>query len=290
MTGLMKQTIKQWIYAVPLLKQSLIGLHGIGGRRPWSAGYSFYKYAFIREVIERGLADFRADRLPDGYGRGLDDRAVEYPWFFSRLADGAATILDAGSSLNHAELLRLPLWADRRLVIASLGFDMICRNGLCPTYVKEDLRATSFKDGMFDAVVSISTVEHIGMDNTFLYTRDIRKKENDRYAYLKAVAEFRRIVRPGGDVFITVPFGAYRDHGWFQIFDEGMIDRLIEAFGPAGVQETYYRYTGGQWTVTDRAACRQSRYFDIHREKHLPAGSPAASESVACLQLTKSGG
>jgi ubiquinone/menaquinone biosynthesis C-methylase UbiE len=40
------------------------------------------------------------------------------------------------------------------------------------SYVYGDLRNTILKDQCFDEIVCISTLEHIGMDNTMLYTKD----------------------------------------------------------------------------------------------------------------------
>src|SRR4051812_30287543 len=73
------------------------------GRRPWSRGYCAYKDAYITARLAdpaflRGMADKAP--LPAGYGEFLDERVVEYPWLFSRLAGRAGSLLDAGSVLN----------------------------------------------------------------------------------------------------------------------------------------------------------------------------------------------
>ena len=56
------------------------------------------------ENIERALADSAVDvavkkrRLPAGFGIGVDERIVEYPWIVSRLEPGSTRLLDAGSN------------------------------------------------------------------------------------------------------------------------------------------------------------------------------------------------
>jgi len=43
----------------------------------------------------------KSEALPKNYGRGLDERIVEYPWLMSRLGNRSSKLLDLGSTLNH---------------------------------------------------------------------------------------------------------------------------------------------------------------------------------------------
>ncbi len=255
------------------------------GMRPWSFGYAAYKRRKITEIVN--LKRFDSKSLPAGYGFRLDERIVEYPWFLSRLPSHPGTLLDAGSILNHEFLLKYPGLASKRIFISTLApeAECFCRYGV--SYVYEDLRDSCFRDANFDWVVSLSTVEHIGMDNTMLYTADPGKRESDKLAYLQATTEFRRLLKAGGRLYLSVPFGKHQDHGWFQIFDAAMVDRLIESFGPAQVSETHFRYSESGWVPSDRGASRDCTYFDIHRHKNYDADFAAASRAVVCLELVK---
>jgi SAM-dependent methyltransferase len=253
--------------------------------RPWSFGYAAYKRRKITEVIN--LRGFDAKNLPAGYGFRLDERIVEYPWFLARLPDHSGTLLDAGSILNHNFLLRHPRLVHKRIFISTLAPEAECFWRYGVSYVYEDLRDSCFRDGSFDWVVSLSTVEHIGMDNTMLYTVDAGKRESDKLAHLQATAEFRRLLKSGGTLYLSVPFGKHQDHGWFQIFDAAMVDRLIENFRPSRVAETHFRYTESGWVTSDRGASRDSTYFDIHKRKNYDPDFAAASRAVVCLELVK---
>lgn len=255
------------------------------GRCPWSFGYIAYKRKRISQVIN--VEGFDSHSLPRGYGFRLDERIVEYPWFLSRLPDGSGTLLDAGSILNYDFLLKHPRLASKRIFISTLAPEAECFWRYGVSYVYEDLRDSCFRDESFDWVASLSTVEHIGMDNTMLYTADAGKRESDKFAYLQAAAEFRRLLKAGGTLYLSVPFGKHEDHGWFQIFDAGMVDRLIETFAPTRVTETHFRYTESGWVPSDRAASRDGTYFDIHKRKKYDADFAAASRAVACLELVK---
>ena len=206
----LKFVIKDLFYRWPGLKKPVIWfyvwIYQLRGQRPWSSGYSFYKFGYIKRIIEWQLDIFRAEQLPAGYGTGLDERAVEYPWFFARLKESHHRILDAGSSLNHYDLLNLGLWQKRDLHITTLAYEGRPKARTQPVYVYEDLRAMSYPNEFFDVVVCISTLEHIGMDNTMLYTNDEAKKENAVNTYMRAVDEMKRVLKHGGALYLTVPY------------------------------------------------------------------------------------
>jgi len=86
------------------------------------------------------------------------------------------------------------------------------------------------RDNTYDAVVSISTLEHIGMDNS-RYTSNDRYREKIADAFVVAVGELRRVLKFGGHLFITVPYGKYQNVGWLQQFNSELIDQLKSAFG-----------------------------------------------------------
>jgi hypothetical protein len=257
-------------------------------RIPWTTGYNEYKYDFIgRFINSHELAGFTDRKLPTGYGYRLDERAVEYPWFFARLKDTERTILDAGSVLNHRQILLSEKLKGRNLYISTLFYEGRPEVVPSPSYIYEDLRNMCFREEFFDSICSLSTLEHIGLDNTVIYTPDQTKKENDKYAYLGAVMEFRRVLKPGGTLYLSMPFGAYRNHGWFQVFDSEMLHRIVEAFAPSASDITYFRYENDQWNFSDEVQCRNDACFDIRSGNAFESDYLAFSRSVVCLELTK---
>ncbi len=278
--------LKNLVYG-SFLREIFTGIYRWRGGMPWSFGYSFYKYAYIRRVIEKKLDVFKAPRLPEDYGSGLDERCVEYPWVFARLKDSDRRILDAGSSLNHYDLLNLPLWQGRQLHITTLADEGRPSAVVKPVYVYEDLRSMSYPNEFFDAVVCISTLEHVGMDNTLLYTGDVRKKEHKGEAYLEALDEMKRVLKKGGILYLTMPYGQCRDFGWFQVFDAVMVESVTRCFAPSVVSLTYYKYGNRQWNTAGQKDCAQGYYVDIHAGARYNDNFPAASQCVVCLEMTK---
>lgn len=257
-------------------------------RIPLSAGYEEYKYYFINNILSNGgLLCFENRQLPPNYGFRLDERVVEYPWFFSSLRDEARVILDAGSVLNSRQILSTEKLRNRKLYLTTLSYEGRVETVPSPSYIYEDLRNMCYKDDFFDAICSLSTIEHIGLDNTKFYTHDPAKKENDINAYLIAIKEFKRVLKAGGMLYLTVPFGKYNNHGWFQTFNAEMINNLIETFAPASFSKTYFRYEKDQWNFSTEELSQDGDYFDIHNSSQFTQDYLVAARCVACIALTK---
>jgi hypothetical protein len=135
-------------------------------------------------------------------------------------------------------------------------------------------------------VVSLSTVEHIGLDNGRFYTGQTSTSHAPA-SYLDAVREMARILRPGGRLYLTIPYGSHSNLGWLQVFDAAMLDHVVEAFGARGVVEQVFRYTAAGWQVSNRDEAADATYVDLHSGVRWRRGLPVAAESVACLVLTR---
>lgn len=279
-------------------EKALSKLYAWSDRRPWRLGYSQFKLEYLRNILhdDATLAPFRDSRpLPAGHGVRLDARVVEIPWVLSRLPRNATSVLDAGSSLNFLEVLSSPPLSEKSLTILTLMPERRCFWKLGVSYLFGDLRHLLFQDETFDAIACISTIEHVGMDNS-LYAGEIAKaKPGAKTEFLPAVQELKRVLKERGKLFITFPFGRHEDHGWFQQFDAQLADTLIAAFAPRDVQEFVYRYGSGGWQLSQRAECAECEFFDVRRSKYFdpsssldfPSHFPAGEGAVMCLELTK---
>ncbi|WOD40833.1 class I SAM-dependent methyltransferase [Nodosilinea sp. E11] len=267
-----------------------------GGRIPWSEGYLIHKTQAVAAAIrDRDLLTVFRDRrpLPKNYGLGLDERCVEYPWLFAHLPETASTLLDAGSVLNHDYIVSHPYFDSRRLHIVTLSPEAMAYWERGIGYFYDDLRHLPLRDEFYDAIVCLSTLEHVGLDNS-IYTRssdDIEAKSTD---FIAALHELRRVLKPGGALFISVPFGTYQNFGSFQQFDAALLNKAIAAFGPAQVVEkTYFKYFINGWQVATEADCANCEYvqsdewFTQTPGKPKPSDGAAAARAVACVHLLR---
>lgn len=254
------------------------------GMKPWTKGYVEYKEREIARVIRE--KSFSPSELPTGYGFRLDERIVEYPWLFSRLPADPGRLLDAGSILNFEYLLEQPLLQNKKIDICTLAPESRCfwRKGISYTY--EDLRQLPYSNDLFDWIVCLSTIEHVGMDNT-RYTGAVSKGESKPKDYLVALAEFKRVLKPGGTIYITAPLGKAADQGWFQVFDVEMVEGLIRNFQPNAVNQEYFLYRPEGWRRCNPDEAATAAIFNIHTAKGYDADFAAAARAVFCLELKK---
>lgn len=253
-------------------------------RRPFVPGYVAARQRLIASAIDRNILCEMQD-LPPAYGVAMDERVVEYPWLFGRLKN-VGKMLDAGSTFNHHFLLERAPLKGADLTIMTLAPEKRCYWYDGYSYVFGDLRKTVFADHTFDTIASISTIEHIGLDNTMLYSNKAADAEQQQDGFVLAVKEFRRIIKPGGNCFISFPFGRRDNLGWYQVFDLDMVDQVIQAFSPSSHRVDYFGYTRRGWSRGSAGALANATGYDVYSGKGWGDDLAAASRAIACLQLT----
>ena len=248
--------------------------------------YAIYKKRKIQKCLK--LESFDIAKLEKGYGLGLDERIIEYPWLISKLPSKEGKLLDAGSVLNFDYILSLPVFEKKKIFISTLAPEKhsFWKNSI--SYVFEDMRNICYKDNFFDWIVCLSVIEHIGLDNTKFYTKNRKKNEQALQSYVVVIRELHRVLKPGGILYLSVPFGKHRNYGWLQTFNSEMVDGVLDAFSPSSYTEHHFRYDPDGWKVSSRAESAACEYFDYYdKGNEYRKGSPIAAGAVVCLELLK---
>jgi SAM-dependent methyltransferase len=172
--------------------------------------------AFARAARARGERPRRLEGPP-----GTDERVIEIPWVLSRLQTGR--VLEVGYAFAEGPYLAGLLRSGVELV----GVDLVEREIDGMETVRADVRSLPFEDHSFVQVLLVSTLEHIGADNT-VYGLGA---EHDTEGQVQALREIRRVLRPGGSLLVTVPIGEPADYGWFRQDDVRGWTRLFRRAG-----------------------------------------------------------
>lgn len=285
-------TIKQ--YLVRKKQKADIQAYIRGGRKPWSCGYKLSKFNFINTVLNDSvmLKKFQAlDVLPNGYGYGYDERVIEYPWVLARLSDKAGRLLDAGSVLNFPQIVDNSILSKKNITIFTLAPEgnAFWEKGI--SYCYGDLRQLPFRDNWFDEIISISTLEHVGMDNR-MYTGDTTCEKVGLDAR-QAVQELVRVLRPRGKFLASIGFGKHQLIEWnsspfAEQFDSSMLEGLLKEFKACeSVSTSFYKYTRNGWNISTKEECQDAEYFNIHTAESIDSDNAAAARAVALIEVVK---
>lgn len=188
-------------------------------------------------------------------------RIVEYPWVLRNLPS-EGKILDVGSTGSQLPVMLTCLgyhvWTIdvRNYEYAGLSHDLHSVVG--------DIRRTSFPDSFFDAVVAVSTVEHVGLGRY----GDPIDTEGDR----NAIREIRRIMASDGILLITIPFGKRSITSLHRVYDENTLSLLLEGFKVQSID--YFLSKDRLWA---RATKEQVKEVD----------SSMKERAIACMKAVK---
>jgi SAM-dependent methyltransferase len=257
------------------------------GRIPGTFGSNAAKWL----AIETGIRGARGGE----YGRddaGIDERVVEYPWVFDRMSAldrSGGRVLDAGSVLNHKRIL--DLWREARYSPASivtLAYEGTAVVSNSIRYEFADLRHLPYRDEWFSTVLCISTIEHVGLDNT-IYGAARAETTDPTAGALEAMEELRRVTAPRGVLLLSVPFGMQSNRGWLRVFDAEDLDRLTTHPGWIHVRSRFFRATEQGWRECSRDDAQTAGYNEPpdRSGRRTAPSHVAAAEAVALVELTR---
>lgn len=173
----------------------------------------------------------------------VTDRVVEEPWAVSKVRPGER-LLDVGSATSRylRDLLAgcRAYALDRRPTPPQPGVAV----------VRGDLMRAPFQPGSFDVITCISTIEHIGLD--------VYGQGADEFGDEVAMRHLRRLLRPGGRLLLSAPFGRRMVSAWLRNYDWGTFRRLTAGYRPLSL--AFYRREGDRFLPCRREELKEAAF------------------------------
>lgn len=195
----------------------------------------------------------------------INERSIEIPWTMERLE---GKVIDIGSS-DAAYLHELPNGSyllDQRPLTEPVPRTM--------TFIQADVRDIPLTDSAFDTVLCLSTYEHFGLAHEPYGTLD------EQGVSQQGLYEMWRILKPGGKLIMTLPFGPSEYHSWLRVFS---YDDLLHEFGNIWncIEDIeffrYSRFLNSYYSVPP-TECTEGYDMDVKR-----------SLGLVCIVFTKKG-
>lgn len=160
------------------------------------------------------------------------ERVIEIPWILGRIRNlpRSTRILEVGCVLGQS-LARLGYNVDTVDLSSSPTRDV-------PRWhiIREDICRLDAA-GAYDAAVSISTLEHIGLG----HYGDPVQPDGDR----RAVERIAAALKPGGHLYVTTPFAERAGITWQRFYDMDSLRGLFEDF--SGIHVQVYFFDKWRW-------------------------------------------
>ena len=198
---------------------------------------------------------------------GTDERVVEIPWVLSRLVR-SGRVVEVGYAFAEVAYLGALLRSGVELV----GVDLAERDVDGMERLVADVRSLPLPDASVDQALLVSTLEHVGADNSG-YGVDAETSPESR---VDALRELGRILRRDGRLLVTVPLGEPGEHGWFRLDDVGGWNGMFASAGLFVEEQEAYELGPDGW--------RPAPAFDAQGVGYGDRG-PAAS-AVLCSELS----
>lgn len=200
----------------------------------------------------------------------INERIVEIPFAIQAITNlsRGAKILDLGCTESP-----LPLQLSS-LGYAVTGFDFREYPYHHPnlTVVQGDMTKLPFEKGTFDAIMSISTLEYVGIG---FYADPQEVQQADK----KAVGEIVRVLKPGGIFVLTAPYGVCAQTGQQRIYDEKSLAEVMGA--QLNVEDIRYLKS----VKSDEANC--NTWVEITKQEAAGIASPEATSCVCLVKAKK---
>ncbi len=189
------------------------------------------------------------------------ERVVEVPWALAKYG-GEHRVLEIGYAYAEEHYLGSLLALGVRHLFAIDAAVSPHRQELLAGFklVRGNVLEPCFKTGAFELVFCISTVEHIGRDNSIYGLEEPVSAADPDFDAIRQIGQW---VAPGGRLLLTVPFGRYEDLGWMINYDFERLQLLISSSQLDLVESKYFGWLPGGWREVERGELADRGYQSL---------------------------
>lgn len=146
------------------------------------------------------------------------ERVVEIPLVFQNIPTEKKKILDVGCRYSMLSIQLASLGHEMH------GIDINDYKHKHPNFIfhKADILNSNLPKNYFDVVIALSTIEHIGLGRY--------GDREDIQGDINAVKQILGIIKSGGQLLITLPFGKAIKTNWFRVYNMKKISELLAGF------------------------------------------------------------
>ncbi len=170
------------------------------------------------------------------------DRFIEYPWMLENIDIKEGKLLDIGSTICDQLYNTLP----KAIEIHCLNLNNKKYINKEINFKKGDIRETDYPNDYFDCISCISTLEHIGVAGRY-------GSDNDPDGDQKAMAEIQRILKPGGTILLTVPYGIRDILPINKLYNKDRLNKLLSGFSEINKKYKKFNRDWRVWLDVDEA-------------------------------------
>lgn len=177
------------------------------------------------------------------------DRDLEYPWVLKNIDMKEGKLLDIGSTVGQMLRDVLPKEIDISILNINTMKDVDGVN-----QIEGDIRGTDLKSNIFDCITCISTLEHIGVQGRY-------GVEKDEYGDMKAMKEMHRLLKPGGRLVLTVPYGSKDVLPINKLYNKNRISELFKGYKVT--KEEYMKFNSKYhlWLTVDETEAAKTDWL-----------------------------
>jgi len=212
---------------------------------------------------------FCPGKILDKYELHVNERILEHP-FVHRVLDqvpSGSRVLEFGCTNSR---LSIEL-ASRGLLVTGVDLRPYSLTHPNFTFYQGDFFELDFPEAPFDVVVAVSAVEHVGLG---AYGEDMRRENSDR----RVLDAFYHLLRPEGQLVVTVPFGRQKITPRYRIYDMQALGALLQDY-EIDRQEYYRRFDHAVWLPVSA-----SELGDVDWD---PAAMRTGVGGVACISARR---